>query len=125
LANCLVMSLVYDGFSVGFIREAGACFQNLARSLGFGNARFSTCFRGFVWTALFAAVEIEQRNFVAKVAVLGNRSATAVFGIAWMAAGYDNFQFLRTSERAESRRAREKVTAREKTHSNYCLLTIE
>jgi hypothetical protein len=53
---------------------------------------------------------------MAEIGVLGDCSAAAIFRIAGMPAGYDDFQFLGGKQRHESRRAREKIPARENTH---------
>jgi hypothetical protein len=100
--KCVVVGLVYHGLAVGFICEPGMRLQNFARSLRFGRASCCACFRGLARTALLAAVEVEKRDFVAKVAVLGDCSAAAVFRIAGMTTVTATFNFLAASKETKA-----------------------
>jgi hypothetical protein len=87
-----VVGLVDDGSAVDLAGEDGAGFQDLAGLLSFGGADGGAAVQWRATAEAFAAVQIEKNDIVAEVGVAGDGAGAAAFGVAWMAAGEDDFQ---------------------------------
>src|SRR5579859_4937984 len=89
LLKRFVVRVVDDGMAVELVGVGGPSFQNLASLFGFGDAHGSASLHPG------SIVHVEQDDFMAQRGEARDGAAAAVFGIAGMSAGNDNFRLAR------------------------------
>ena len=91
----VVVRGIDDGAAIVLGGEDGARFQDGAGFFGFGGTDARAVFEVVCAAEAFAAVQVEENDFVAQVGVAGSGAAAATLGIAGMSAGDDDFEFAR------------------------------
>ena len=97
--EAVIVKRVDDGAAVDLVGEGGVGFQDAAGTPGFSRADGGAAVQAGRAAISLAAVEIEERDVVAKRGVAGDGAAASTFGVAGMSAGDDDLQFRLGEER--------------------------
>jgi hypothetical protein len=101
----LVMRGIDDRAAVILAGEGGSGFKGSTGALGFRGSNRGTAIEAGSAAEPFAAIQVQQNNLVAQVAIARHRPGAAAFRVSWMAARHDDLQGLRRrfSQQRQSR----------------------
>lgn len=88
----LVMRRIDDRVAIMLSCKHGAGVKDTARILGFGRANSRTATKARSSAESVAAIQVEQNDLMAEIAIAGDGSGTAAFRVAGMAADHHNFK---------------------------------
>ena len=91
----LIMQGIDDGTAVILAGESGVGFKPSTGVLGFRGSNCGTAIEARSAAEPLTAIQVQQNNVMAQVAIACDRPGAAAFRVAWMAACHDDLQGLR------------------------------